>query len=163
LNGKQDLIPGKTNVLQLEATEPGTYRGFCAEFCGIQHTLMQLLIVAQPAEEFTAWLDERRRPPSPPADPLALEGQRLYTTTGCSSCHPIGDAARASVTGPAGPDLGHLATRRTLASGIVENSPANRAAWIVAPDAIKPGTTMPATSLDSEQLRALLAYLDTLR
>ena len=163
LHGKQDMNPGETNALRLQADEPGVYRGFCAEFCGIQHALMQFLVVAQPPAEFAAWLAERRHPPAPPADATAQEGRRLYAAVGCASCHPIAGQFDAGATGPAGPDLTHFATRRTVAAAVVDNTPANRAAFILDPQTIKPGSSMPATPLSGEQLAALLAYLDTLR
>jgi cytochrome c oxidase subunit II len=163
LNGKQDMNPGETNVIRLRADEPGVYRGLCAEFCGVQHALMQFLVVAQPPAEFAGWIAERRRPPAPPADATAQEGRRVYAAVGCASCHRVAGQVDAGAAGSAGPDLSHLATRRTLAAAIVDNTRANRAAFILDPHAIKPGNSMPPTDLHGEELQALLAYLDTLR
>ena len=60
LGGKLDTIPGRTNVLRLEAAEPGTYYGQCAEFCGLGHTHMQITVHAHSQQDFAAWLQERQ-------------------------------------------------------------------------------------------------------
>jgi cytochrome c oxidase subunit II len=60
LAGKLDLLPDRTNTLVLQADEPGEHLSRCAEFCGLQHTRMLLTVVAEPEEQFTAWVAERR-------------------------------------------------------------------------------------------------------
>jgi cytochrome c oxidase subunit 2 len=55
LAGKLDLIPGRENVLEIEAEKPGIYRGQCAEFCGRQHAHMAMFVVALPRDEFEKW------------------------------------------------------------------------------------------------------------
>lgn len=57
LGGKLDAIPGRTNVLRLQADKPGVYRGQCAEFCGLHHAGMQFTVTAHPPEEFTRWVE----------------------------------------------------------------------------------------------------------
>lgn len=61
LGGKIDAIPGRTNVIRLEATRPGRLRGACAEFCGLEHARMTLDVHAMPAAEFDQWINERQR------------------------------------------------------------------------------------------------------
>lgn len=61
LGGKLDAIPGRTNVLRLQADTPGVYRGQCAEFCGLHHAHMQFTVEAHAAENFAAWLEEAQR------------------------------------------------------------------------------------------------------
>jgi cytochrome c oxidase subunit 2 len=56
LSGKLDALPDGTNTLVIEADEPGTYRGVCAEFCGLHHADMGFVVVAVPAAEFAEWL-----------------------------------------------------------------------------------------------------------
>jgi len=56
LGGKLDAIPGRTGVVRLQADEPGTFRGQCAEFCGLNHAHMVMTVIAMPAAEFDAWL-----------------------------------------------------------------------------------------------------------
>jgi len=60
LSGKLDAIPGRTNILRLEADEPGIYYGQCAEFCGLQHTHMRFTVEAHTQEDFDTWLSEWR-------------------------------------------------------------------------------------------------------
>jgi len=55
LAGKLDMLPGRTNVLRLQADEPGTYHGQCAEFCGVGHAHMKFTVHAHAAEDFAAW------------------------------------------------------------------------------------------------------------
>jgi cytochrome c oxidase subunit 2 len=56
LGGKMDAIPGRTNVLRLQADTPGAYAGQCAEFCGVGHTTMRFDVVVHPAAQFAAAL-----------------------------------------------------------------------------------------------------------
>jgi cytochrome c oxidase subunit 2 len=156
---KIDLIPGRRNRVLLYATQPGNYRGQCAEFCGFQHAHMSLFVVAQPQSDFQAWLANMAVPRSvaPAGTPRA--GERLFMSSQCASCHQIrGTAARATI----GPDLTHLATRATLAAGEIPNDPAELAAWISNPQAIKPGARMPDLGLQRSQVAELVAYLDSL-
>ena len=160
LQGKTDLIPGKTNVMWIRADRPGVSRGQCAEYCGIQHTNMALLVVAEPPAAFERWLDAQRRPAAAPADPSTLAGQGVFLGRDCAYCHAVRGAR---TVGLLGPDLTHLASRRTIAAATLPNTRDNLARWITDPQAVKPGNKMPATRLDGEQLDALLAYLESLR
>jgi len=159
LHGKLDMIPGRTNSFWLEATEAGEYWGLCAEFCGIQHTNMLYLVIAEPAEEFDVWLQEQQRPPAAPTTDLARQGQQIFLDSACGSCHAI---AGSDARGRLGPDLTHFASRRTLASGILENNLGNLSGWLINPQHIKPGNLMPSSDLSGPELQALLAYLKTL-
>lgn len=159
LNGKLDLVPGQTNEFWLEADRPGIYRGFCAEFCGIQHAKMQFLIIAEPEETFTAWAEAQGRPAPEPAEPQAIEGRQVFLDAGCMHCHTI---AGTHATGDLGPDLTHLAGRRTLGAASVPNNRGNLGGWIADPQHIKPGALMPPTPLTGGELQALLDYLATL-
>ncbi|MBW3608542.1 MAG: cytochrome c oxidase subunit II [Actinobacteria bacterium] len=76
LNGKLDVLPGKVNSMTLEANEPGIYRGECAEFCGVQHAKMQLLVIAAPPEEFEARLARLREPAREPQLPSVAGARR---------------------------------------------------------------------------------------
>ena len=160
LSAKRDLIPRKDNSLWLEADSAGVYRGQCAEFCGHQHAKMAFLVVAQPPDSFARWLSRERESAAVPADSLARRGQTVFLESGCPLCHTITGTLAG---GRLGPDLTHLAGRRSLAAGTLPNTRGNLAAWIVTPQAIKPRSKMPPSTLDSEELQALLAYLETLR
>jgi cytochrome c oxidase subunit 2 len=160
LGGKRDLIPGHYNEQWLHADRPGVFRGQCAEFCGLQHAKMAMLVIAEPPEQFAAWVAQQRKPATTPADTLAARGRRVFEAGPCANCHTIAGTAGA---GRVGPDLTHLMSRTTIAAGTLPNTAANLAGWIVDPQTLKPGAQMPANPLEAADLRALLAYLRTLR
>ena len=166
LHGKMDLVPGQENTLIIQADEPDIYRGECAEYCGLQHSLMQFLVIAEHPDDFDSWIAAQQQEALQPQDDLAARGQEVFLTAGCVYCHTVrglesGDIDRSAVD--LGPDLTHLATRVTIAAGIRENNRGNLSGWISNPHGIKPGVLMPATLLPGEDLQALLAYLETLQ
>ena len=157
---KIDLIPGRQNRVLLYASRPGSYRGQCAEFCGIQHAHMSLYVVAQSPAAYQAWLTREASPAPPSGAGAARIGQQLFMSSQCASCHEIrGTPAQGTV----GPDLTHLASRSTLAAGEIPNDPAELAAWIRTPQAIKPGDRMPDLGLTQTQVGQIVAYLDGLK
>jgi cytochrome c oxidase subunit 2 len=160
LHGKKDLVPGHPTSLWIQADAAGTYAGQCAEFCGYQHAHMRLHVIAEPRPAFEAWLARQRQPAPAPADDAARRGRDVFVNGPCAMCHAIGGT---QAGGRVGPDLTHLASRATLASGTLPNTPGHLAGWIMDPQRIKPGTRMPAGALDGGDLQALLAYLVTLR
>jgi cytochrome c oxidase subunit 2 len=159
LQGKMDLMPGTVNSMWLEADEPGVYRGECAEFCGVQHARMNFLVIAQPQEEFAAWLGRQQQPAPEPKDSLARLGKEVFFNADCMQCHAIKGT---DAVGQLGPDLTHIASRRTLASAVIDNNLGNLGGWITDPQHIKPGNLMPPADITSVELQALLAYLATL-
>ena len=161
LSGKIDLIPGRENTLVIEASEPGTYRGQCAEFCGLQHAKMRFRVIAQEREEFDRWLADQAAAaqPLPGDNELLARGQEVFRSAGCVTCHTVRGTDAA---GQIGPDLTHIASRTTLAAGVIPNTRDHLAGWILDPQSVKPGTQMPPNSLPPEQLEALLAYLESL-
>jgi cytochrome c oxidase subunit II len=163
LHGKIDMVPGHVNHFWLEPEEPGIYRGFCAEFCGAQHALMQLLVIAQPEDEFAAWVERTRQPAAMPEDPPAVRGQEVFVQAACNQCHTVRGMFELRVTGVVGPDLTHVASRRTLAAAVMPNTTDNLRQWVRDPHVRKPGNRMPATPLEPKDLDALLAFLQTLR
>jgi len=158
--GKLDVMPGRENELWVRATVPGTYRGQCAEFCGLQHAKMSLMVVVHTPADYEKWLAAELQPASPPASALAVTGETVFMRNPCSACHAIRGT---DAYGQAGPDLTHLGRRLSLAAGELPNTAANRAAWITAPQEVKPGAHMPDVGLDPTELEALLAYLDGLK
>ncbi|HEX8271523.1 MAG TPA: cytochrome c oxidase subunit II [Longimicrobiaceae bacterium] len=160
LHGKMDLVPGRTNDLVFRVDEPGVFRGQCAEFCGVQHAKMAILVEAHPPAEFAAWWERQLRPHAPPADSMAARGQEVFMTHGCGACHTVrGTPAH----GRAGPDLSHFGSRRTIAAGVLPNTRGHLGGWIADPQGVKPGNRMPAVPLTGEELRSLLAYLHSLK
>jgi len=160
LHGKRDLIPGHDSEIWIEADRPGVYRGLCAEFCGYQHAHMGFLVIAETPERFGAWYNSQLQPAVLPSTPLQQRGRQVVESAPCAVCHNI-QGTQAS--GRLGPDLSHLASRRTLAAATLANTPGNLAGWIVDPQTVKPGNHMPANSLSSEDLQAVLAYLGSLK
>ena len=161
LGGKMDMLPERTNTLVLEADEPAEHIGRCAEFCGLQHTLMGMVVVAEPQERFDSWVAARQQPAGQPSEPMVRRGQDLFLGGGgCATCHTVRGTA---ATGTVGPDLTHFASRPTLGAAPVPNTPENRAEWVADPHAIKRGVAMPAARLSGEELDAVLAYLGALR
>ena len=165
LNGKLDLTPGRTGELTIHPEEPGVYRGFCAEFCGAQHALMGLRIVAESPEGFEHWLAHHAAAASAPigTEPDEQAGARLFVALECNLCHRVRGAPFPQPVEDVGPDLTHVASRATLAAATLENTPEMLARWIRDPHRLKPGVRMPATPLRDEQLRQLVAYLEGLR
>jgi cytochrome c oxidase subunit II len=162
LHGKLDLTPGRVSQLVVRAEEPGTYRGFCAEFCGAQHALMGLLVIAQPEAEFDAWLQQQRRTRPAPADPETVLGRDAFVRHDCHHCHRVRGGGLEDASQGVGPDLTHLGSRRTIGAVTVDNTAENLARWILDPHDIKPGVLMPATRLSDAELRALVRYLEGL-
>ena len=160
LAGKKDLIPGRPSTFMFRADEPGEYRGFCAEFCGLQHAFMALRVVAVPPSQYETWAQAQRQPAPEPADALATRGRSLFLSGSCMLCHAIqGTSANARKA----PDLTHVATRSRLAAGRLLNTPEDLARWIRDPQKIKAGVNMPAHPLGDDDMKALVAYLGTLK
>jgi cytochrome c oxidase subunit 2 len=159
LHGKMDLIPGRTTEIALQADRPGIHRGQCAEYCGTQHARMALWVIVDSPGDFAAWLDRERRPAAEPQEERARRGRAVFLAQSCAGCH----AVRGTNVGVGGPDLTHVASRRTLAAGTLDNVPGNLAGWVADPQALKPGSLMPRVPLDAGELHALVAYLGTLR
>ncbi|HEX5385746.1 MAG TPA: cytochrome c oxidase subunit II [Gemmatimonadales bacterium] len=160
LAGKTDVIPGQQNVAWLEATTPGRFHGQCAEYCGLQHAHMQLVVEADPPAEFDHWMAGQRQPAAEPTTSLDSLGQRTFVGQACSLCHTIqGTAAHGRV----GPDLTHLASRQTIAAGTLPNTRGNLAGWISNTQTIKPGNLMPTMYLHPAELQSIVAYLETLK
>jgi cytochrome c oxidase subunit 2 len=160
LNRKIDMIPGQTNRIELYAEEPGSYRGQCAEFCGLQHAHMALRVIAEPRPEFEQWLAASEQPAPEPVGAEASLGRQVFMENACASCHTIaGTAAQGTV----GPNLTHVASRKTLAALTIANNRRELGRWIRNPQEIKPGAKMPGLELSNSQFHAIVAYLSELR
>jgi cytochrome c oxidase subunit II len=160
LNRKIDTIPGRRNRILLYANRVGVYRGDCAEFCGLQHAHMGMLVFVQPKAQFRTWLKRQAAPAATPRTTLERRGQRVFLGSSCSSCHAIrGTPARGFV----GPDLTHIASRTSLAGDTIPDTRSYLARWIVDSQHFKPGNQMPDLELSGSQLRALVAYLESLK
>jgi cytochrome c oxidase subunit 2 len=160
LGGKLDVIPGRVNLLDVTPRRVGWYRGQCAEFCGLQHALMALDVRVAPEEEFAAWLAAQGVPAAAAEDAVLARGRAVLEGGSCAACHTVRGTAAA---GQAGPDLTHVGSRRSIAAGWLPNNRGNLHGWILNPDALKPGTSMPATELAPADADALARYLEWLR
>ncbi|HVX19499.1 MAG TPA: cytochrome c oxidase subunit II [Acidimicrobiales bacterium] len=157
---KVDMIPGRTNHLALEATHPGTYRGQCAEFCGVEHAQMIFQVVAQPPAAFHRWLAHQAAPAAAPASPAARAGRAEFLSQACAGCHTVrGTPAH----GSEGPDLTHVADRAQLAAGAIPNDPDSLRRWIGDAQAIKPGALMPEMPIGAHELDLIAAYVEALQ
>ena len=160
LAGKQDLIPGRVNDISITPQKLGTYRGQCAEFCGAEHAKMALIVDVDSYGDFLKWWRHQLEAAPPPATPLATAGYNFVTSRNCAACHSI---AGTSANGTVGPDLTHLASRRSIAAGAMPMSEGNLYGWVADPQSIKPGNHMPTVGLEPDQLHAVVAYLKTLK
>ena len=173
LAGKQDLVPGYTTYLNLQADETGRFIGQCAEYCGLSHANMRARVEAMTVEDFEAWVEEQRTPAAIPASgSLEARGRELFGDLGarqaCASCHQVWEGN--GLRGPAqGPDLTHLMSRLEFAGAIHDLTPENLRAWLKDPNSMKPmqyevnGIGMPNLNLSDDELDALTAYLLSLR
>ena len=159
LNGKRDLIPSRITTEWIEADHPGRFRGQCAEFCGLQHAHMALWVVAEPEDQFEAWMDRQRQPATPPSDPDQMRGYQVFMSNACVFCHNI---TGTPANGQVAPDLTHLASRATIAAGTLANNKGNLSGWILDPQTIKPGNHMATIDLKAEDVQPLLDYLGSL-
>jgi cytochrome c oxidase subunit 2 len=160
LHGKKDLLPGITSTIELRADRPGVYDGPCAEFCGAEHALMALRVVAEPPDRYAAWAASQAASAPPPVQTLAARGLQVFEHSACASCHTVRGTSAAGLLAP---DLTHLMSRQTIAAGALPNDAADLTLWISNPATVKPGTTMPAVALSDADLHALVAWLTTLR
>lgn len=159
LNRKVDMIPGQANRVLLYAAEPGRYRGQCAELCGPAHSQMGLYVVAQPREEFEAWLEHMAEPAAEPSTEEERRGQEVFLEEACARCHTIRGTPAA---GEIGPDLTHVAGRSTLAALAIPNDKGHLGGWVLDPQHVKPGNRMPGLNLTGPAFNDLLAYLESL-
>ena len=161
LAGKTDLIPNRINTMWIDPAVPGLYLGQCAQYCGAQHAKMLLRVYAQSPADFALWIKQQQQLANPDlsANPLAQEGETVFLHNACINCHTVSGTV---ANGRFGPDLTHLASRDTIASGPIVNNPQNLRQWIADPSLMKPGSLMPSMHLNDHDLDAITAYLTTL-
>jgi len=158
LAGKTDLIPNRVNRMWIDPHHAGTFFGQCAQYCGTQHGKMLLRVLVNSPEDFDSWVRAQRQ--SANQDRSEAAGRRVFETTACVNCHAVRGT---NATGRFGPDLTHLMSRETIASGAAENTKENLRLWIQNPDGIKPGSLMPSMKLSDPDLNAVVGYLLTLK
>lgn len=158
LAAKRDMVPGRVNEIKFTAEKTGMYLGQCAEYCGDSHALMKFRVFVDTPEDFEKWVEAQK---APVAEALATgDGFKSFQEGGCIACHAInGTSANAML----GPDLTHVGSRSTIASGILENTPENLEKWIKDPPGVKPGSKMPNLNLSDAQVKSIAAYLQSLK
>src|SRR6266567_382192 len=156
---KADVVPGRYTSEWFEATKPGTYHLFCAEYCGMNHSGMIGSVIVMEPREFDNWLSGNAGNQTP-----AVAGQQLYQSLGCVSCHG------ANGEGGRGPTLAGLFGRQTLLStgqtmradeAYIRESIINPQAKLVAGF----GPIMPTFQgqVSEDQLVQLLAFIKSLQ
>jgi cytochrome c oxidase subunit 2 len=163
LAGKTDLIPNRVNEMWLDPQRTGIFLGQCAQYCGTQHAKMLLRVFVDSPEAFQTWATAQKLAAAQPTvldDEKEIAGRRVFETTACVNCHAVSGTPAA---GRFGPDLTHLMSRHTIAAGAADNTAENLRMWIQNPEAIKPGSLMPAMQLGKSDLDALVHYMETLR
>jgi cytochrome c oxidase subunit II len=162
LAGKQDVVPGHTRRMTIEAEEPGRYPGQCAEFCGLSHARMRFVVEAQEPADFDAWLSAQAQPSEPEPEGLVAEGQTAVDTAGCLACHAI-DGHPADQGARVGPDLTHFASRETFAGAIFRvDDDEDLEAWLRNPPAVKAGAQMPPNLVSDDTVGPIIEYLRSL-
>ena len=160
LAGKQDLVPGRSNSVLLRAEKPGIYRGQCAEFCGLQHSHLAVMVIAEAPADYARWIASQSADAIPSTGPDVAAGRAAFLAKPCAACHTIRGTA---ANGTTGPDLTHVGSRQTIAAGLVETTRGSIAAWIADPQMMKPGNNMPIVPLTSVELQDISAYMESLK
>jgi len=162
LGGKRDAIPGHVTRIAFRPDSVGDYSGQCAEFCGVSHANMRLRVIVDSDSGFGRWATVQLAGPAAPAPrTLAERGKAVFARSACIGCHTIQGVS----PGVIGPNLTHVGSRKTIASGLFPNDSAHLARWIADAPSLKPGSLMtrmqpPLTDAD---IAALVAYLQSLK
>ncbi|MGN6813709.1 MAG: cytochrome c oxidase subunit II [Thermomicrobiales bacterium] len=162
LGRKMDVVPGKINSIYVQSDNPGVFDGACAEYCGTQHAWMRIKVIADSPADFDQWVQAQKATGAQPASPDALAGRGIFLSSAgnCASCHTINGTANLANVGP---DLTHVGSRTTIGAGVLTNTSDNMARWLTNPQQVKPGNLMPDLRLTPDEVRALTAYLESLK
>jgi cytochrome c oxidase subunit 2 len=129
------------------------------EYCGTEHALMRLQVIAETPDQFQAWV-QGQQAGVPALSGAAAQGEQVFLKGACVGCHTVnGTAAK----GIAGPNLTHFASRQVFAGAALTNTPENVAKWLADPNSVKPAVMMPNMHLPADQISALTAYLEALK
>ena len=151
---KQDVLPGRYTTLWFEATKPGVYHLFCAEYCGAEHSKMGGKVTVLKPEDYQAWLAGKK-----PGATVLASGEELFQSLACHTCHRSGEAAR-------GPILANLDGGEVLLRGgrllqrddsYLRESVLNPSAKIV--EGYEPLMPSYQGQVSEEQLLTLIRYL----
>jgi cytochrome c oxidase subunit 2 len=155
---KMDAVPGRTTSLWFEATEPGEYQLFCAEYCGTQHSGMIGKIIAMEPQAFQGWLAAGTTTQAS----MPASGEQLFTQLGCVTCHRDDSGGRGpSLNGLFGKSV-QLAGGQTVVAdeAYLRESILNPTARMV--EGFAPLMPTYQGQVSEEGLAALIAYIKTL-
>jgi len=127
LAGKTDVVPGRLNHMTLRADSPGTFLGQCSQYCGLSHANMRFRVIVQSPSDFDAWLASQRQGPAVTLANAGEAGTLFSTKFQCTNCHTTSSSSLSTY----GPNLTHLATRTTFASGSFALNRDNLIRWIM--------------------------------
>ena len=127
LNGKRDVVPGRENTLTFTAPETGTFLGQCAEYCGLSHANMRFRVIVQSESDFQDWLDSQQEGPAVSLEDAGEAGKLFAAKYQCTNCHTTEDSSISTY----GPNLTHLASRSTFASGYYKLTRPKLIEWIL--------------------------------
>ena len=165
LAGKMDTNPDNVNKMWIKADKAGTYNGFCAEFCGPSHALMQFKVKAVNESEYKKWVASMKElnGKKAVASTQEQEGKQIFEKS-CMGCHAVGANDSRPPSARIAPNLANFADRDMVA-GIAENNEQNVKKWLKDPESMKPGNKMTGKygNLTDDQVEALNAYLKTLK
>ncbi len=160
LGRKMDLVPGMDNYLHVFIKDEGEYVGSCSEFCGAQHGLMRIRLIAHAPEDFEKWQESQSKPTVSSVNKLFQEGEKLFYSKTCISCHALSSK---ELTPDIGPNLAHFASRKYFLSNAFKNNSTNLEAWLDNPQKLKPNAKMPDLKLNETEIKALSFYLQKLK
>jgi cytochrome c oxidase subunit 2 len=158
---KMDAIPGHPTNMWIHPTKKGLFLGTCSEYCGAQHGLMRIIANVVTPEDFETWIKAQAAIPVVSEDAKVLKGKELFNAATCVQCHRV--AGNPDANALIGPDLTHLAQRKTIGAGVLENTPENLAKWVQNPQTFKPGINMPNMRLTDADAHSIAVYLESLK
>ena len=126
----------------------------------MQHAHMALVVNVVSYPDFIKWWERQLQPAQLPRAAMAQAGYNYVVKGECAACHNI---AGTPASGRDGPDLTHLASRRSIAAGTMPMGKGQLYGWVADPQSIKPGAKMPTIGLDAQELHSVIAYLETLK
>ncbi len=163
LVGKVDMVPGHENHLWFtpDTARDDAYLAQCAEFCGASHANMRFRVFVDTEAKFDEWAKATAANATPGTSELIKAGEQQFLLSGCVGCHTV--KGNATAVGTIGPNLTHVGSRTTIASGILPNDTEGMHKWLSNPPAVKPGSKMPNLGLNEDQIQKLTAYLQSLK
>jgi cytochrome c oxidase subunit II len=155
---KMDVVPGRYTSLWFEATKPGSYHLFCAEYCGTEHSGMVGQVVVMNPEDYERWLAGGAQAQRPPAQ----AGAELFTSIGCDTCHlDAGGGRGPSLRGVAGTEVTlHDGQQVVADASYLRRSILDPSAQIVA--GYQPIMPTYRGQISEENIFRLLAYIQSL-